>query len=185
MDVSPAVQEYAADKLEHVVAKYVQGEDVDSQITFAVEKFWHIANFTITINGVTVKSVEKSEDMYSSIDLALEKVERQVRRYKSKIRRHRPVQRQRSFTMHVVAPSEEPVEAPKVMEPPPAEDPVQTLRAETYTAPFMTVEDAIMHLELRDSQFFVFTHETSERINIVYHRDDGNFGLIDAEPQQH
>ena len=183
MDASPAIQQYASDKLRHVVAKYVHGEDIDSQITFSVEKFWHIVNFTININGLTVKSVEKTEDRYSSIDLALEKVERQMRRYKSKIRSHRPDNRQRNFRMQVVAPAE--------AEPPPEAaveelvEPVQTLKAETYTAPFMKLDDAIMQLELRGAQFFVFTNEESERINIVHRRDDGNFGLIDAEPQHH
>ncbi len=184
MDASPAIQQYASDKLQHVVSKYVHGEDIDSQITFSVEKFWHIVNFTININGLTVKSIEKTEDMYSSVDLALEKVERQMRRYKSKIRSHRPDNRQRNFRMRVVAPSEAlpavETEAVEVAEPP-----VQTLKAETYTAPFMKVDDAIMQLELRGAQFFVFTNEESERINIVHRRDDGNFGLIDAEPQHH
>ena len=184
MDASPAIQQYASDKLQHVVAKYVHGEDIDSQITFSVEKFWHIVNFTININGLTVKSVEKTEDMYSSVDLALEKVERQMRRYKSKIRSHRPDNRQRNFRMQVVAPSEADAQTENPTEAV-AEPPVQTLKAETYTAPFMKVDDAIMQLELRGAQFFVFTNEESERVNIVHRRDDGNFGLIEAEPQHH
>lgn len=183
MDASPAIQQYASDKLQHVVSKYVHGEDIDSQITFSVEKFWHIVNFTININGLTVKSIEKTEDMYSSVDLALEKVERQMRRYKSKIRDHRPDNRQRNFRMQVVAPTESvpAIETDKVEVP----EPVQTFKAETYTAPFMKVDDAIMQLELRGAQFFVFTNEDSERINIVHRRDDGNFGLIETEPQHH
>lgn len=187
MDVSPAVQQYASDKLQHVVSKYIQGEDIDSQITFSVEKFLHIANFTININGLTLKSVEKTEDMYSSVDLALEKVERQVRRYKSKIRKHRPDARERAFTMQVVSPPEaEPeVEAADATVDDEPIKPIETVKVETYTAPFMKVEAALMQLDLRGGQFFVFTNEESERINIVYRRDDGNFGLIDAEPQHH
>jgi putative sigma-54 modulation protein len=184
MDASPAIQQYASDKLQHVVSKYVHGEDIDSQITFSVEKFWHIVNFTININGLTVKSVEKTEDMYSSIDLALEKVERQMRRYKSKIRSHRPDKRQRNFRMQVVAPAETEVQVTTRAEGL-ADPPIQTLKAETHTAPFMKLDDAIMQLELRGAQFFVFTNEGSERINIVHRRDDGNFGLIEAEPQHH
>lgn len=185
MDASPAVQQYASDKLQHVVSKYVQGADIDSQITFSVEKFWHIANFTISINGLTVKSREKSEDMYSSIDLALEKVERQVRRYKSKIRAHRPDARRRDLTAVVVpAPPAEESEA-TVETPAEVTAPAPTLETENYTAPFMKIDDAIMHMELSDSPFLVFTHEQTERINILYRRDDGNFGLIDAEPQHH
>lgn len=197
MDVSPAVQQYASDKLQHVVSKYVQGEDIDSQITFSVEKFWHIVNLTLNINGLTLKSSEKTEDMYSSIDLALEKVERQVRRYKSKIRSHRPDARDRSLSMHVVAAPTEPAQDADATDAEPAVEEatehveisagsgVTTLQVENLTAPFMTSEKAIMALELRDSPFFVFTNEGTERINIIYRLDDGNFGLIDAEPQHH
>ncbi|MCB9520353.1 MAG: ribosome-associated translation inhibitor RaiA [Myxococcales bacterium] len=187
MDASPAVQQYASDKLEHVVSKYVQGEDIDSQITFSVERFWHVVNFTININGLTVKSSEKTEDMYSSIDLALEKVERQVRRYKSKIRSHRPDSRQRSLPTRVVTQAVEEVHAEAEIEtaapaPPPALNVVET---ENYTAPFMTVDQAVMQLELAGDHFLVFTNEADEHVNILFRRDDGKFGLIVAEPQHH
>lgn len=186
MDVSPSVQTYASDKLQHVVSKYVTGEDVDSTVVFSVERYLHIANFTITINGMTVKSIEKTEDMYSSIDLALEKVERQLRRYKAKIRSHRPDQRKRRFTMQVLAAapadseaaSQEPLDDIDTW----VDGKPEPIKTETYTAPFMPVDQAIVQLELRGGEFFVFTHQDTERINIIYRRDDGNYGLIEAEP---
>ena len=63
--------------------------------------------------------------------------------------------------------------------------PVQLVEAENYTAPFMTVDRAIMQLELADAHFFVFTNEVDERLNIVFRRDDGKVGLMAAEPQHH
>jgi len=193
MDASPSIQQYASDKLSHVVGKYVHGEDIDSQITFSVERFWHIVNFTLSVNGLTVKSSEKTEDMYSSIDLALEKVERQMRRYKSKIRNHRPDNRQRVLPTRVVTSAVESVDdgvlANGAAAAEPAEEsvstPVQLVEAENYTAPFMTVDRAIMQLELADAHFFVFTNEVDERLNIVFRRDDGKVGLMAAEPQHH
>ena len=178
MEASPAIQRYASDKLHHVVSKYITGQHVDSQITFAVEKFRHIANFTININGLTVKAVEKTEDMYSSIDLALDKLERQMRKFKDKIRSHKPSGRKRAFTMEVITPTieetEETVEESAI--------PIQSLKRETRTAEYMSTEQAIMQLELRGGNFFVFTNEETELINIVYQREDENYGLIEAEP---
>ena len=189
MDASPAVQQYASDKLHHVVSKYVQGEDIDSQITFSVEKYWHIVNFTININGLTLKSSEKTEDMYSSVDLALEKVERQVRRYKSKIRNHRPDARQRSLSMQVVTAIGTSDDSEDTLPVADAGDQEigthESVQVENLTAPFMTSDNAIMALELSDAPFLVFTNESTERINIIWRREDGNFGLIDAEPQHH
>ncbi|MFT4705973.1 MAG: putative sigma-54 modulation protein [Bradymonadia bacterium] len=184
MEPSEAVHKYATDKLQHVVSKFVHGQDVTASAVFAVERYLHIANFTININGLTLKSVEKTEDMYEAIDLALEKVERQMRRYKAKIRSHRPDQRRRPFTMQVVsipdAEEEEEVEDTALEDY--IEDTVETLKAETHEAGYMTLQEAIMQLELRASQFLVFTNKEHERINILYRRDDGNFGLIEAEP---
>jgi putative sigma-54 modulation protein len=182
MDASPAVQQYASDKLQHVVSKYVQGADIDSQITFSVEKFWHIANFTININGLTVKCMERSEDMYSSIDLALEKIERQVRRYKTRIRTHRPDQRARDLALQVVqAPPAEEAEPEETAE----ASAIPEIEKEFFTAPFMSADAAVVQLELSGNAFLVFTNEDTERINIVYKREDEHFGLIDVEPEHH
>lgn len=214
MDPSDSVQTYASDKLQHVVQKYITGQDIDSQVVFSVERFWHVANFTININGLTVKSVEKTENMYSSIDKALEKVERQVRRYKDKIRDHKPSQsRPRAFTMNVIAVAEEPeADTPGVSDEAsfvahqndasPAETAAapangvaesttngaavpeaQIVKSETYIAPTMDVQEAIMHLNLRNAAFFVFTNSGNENLSIVYRRDDGRYSVIEPEAQ--
>lgn len=215
MDASEAVQRYASDKLQNIVKKYVQGMDIDSQIVFSVERYQHIANFTINVNGLTVKSVEKSENMYSSIDLALDKVDRQMKRFKNKIRSHRPDARQRSFTLQVIAAAEadEPnadaearadfdaamaMNAPEVTPGEISSDQdavasddqgshavITTLRREQFTAPYLSPDQAILQLELRNAPFFVFTNRESEHLCIVYKRDDGNFGLIEPERAVH
>ena len=205
MDPSPSVEQYAADKLQHVVSKYVAGQDIDSQVVFSVERYLHIANFTININGLTVKCVEKTDNMYASIDKALEKVERQVRRYKDKIRDHKPAQgRPRAMTLNVLAIQDEdadtasfapedaleeqvleqeagPAEAAEAAAPAPAPKGAPLLARETFTAPLMTVEDAIMHLNLRGEPFFVFTNTQGEHVNIVYRREDGYYAVLEPE----
>ena len=89
MESSSSLRSYATKKLEHVCEKYVQGQ-VDATIVFSVEKFWHVADFTLQIKNLTVKGSERSEDMYSSIDLALGKIEKQLRRHKDRLRDHKP-----------------------------------------------------------------------------------------------
>ena len=89
MDSSTSLRSYATDKLERICDKYVQGK-VDASVVMTVEKFWHIANFTLQIKNLTVKGQERSEDMYSSIDLALDKIEKQLRRHKDRLRDYKP-----------------------------------------------------------------------------------------------
>ena len=88
MDSSPALRDYAVGKLERVVNKYVHGT-IDASIVMSVEKIRHIANFTVQIKNLTVKGESDSEDMYSSIDIALDKIERQLRRRRGRDRAHR------------------------------------------------------------------------------------------------
>lgn len=89
LDPSDSLREYASEKLGHIVDKYLKGE-AEAHAILRVEKFWHIAKLTLTVRGFTIQGEEKTEDMYSSIDIALAKLERQLRRYKHKLRQHKP-----------------------------------------------------------------------------------------------
>lgn len=219
MDSSPALRDYAVRKLERVVDKYVNGR-VDASITMSVEKFRHIANFKVQIKNLTVKVDHSSEDMYSSIDLALDKIERRLRRHKDRLRSHKPSNSEysRSFKMSVVVPgadeasefeedfaedydaypetkAEAPVEeaAPEapaeaaesdeetVGEFLTAQGQVSVSRKRDYEAKPLSLEEAVLQLGLmEDRQFLVYTDAGSQSICIVYKREDGNVGLIEA-----
>ena len=91
MDGSQAVREYAAEKLEKI-RKYFNKDPISAHAVFSVERgFHHVADLNITLpNGIVINAKETTEDMYSSIDLAAARIERQVRRWKDKIRDHKP-----------------------------------------------------------------------------------------------
>lgn len=216
MESSDSLREYAMEKLDRICDKYVRGK-VDASIVMSVEKFWHIADFTLQIKNLTVKGKERSEDMYSSIDLALEKIEKQLRRHKDRLSDHKPSKngRARMFRMGVVSPlggspmpaGDEDSEFEEFREdyeryPAPDESEayeesesdedaqvvatgdgheVKVLRNQEYEAQSMSLEEAVLQLDLlADREFFVFTNTDSQSINIVYKRDDGNVGLIEA-----
>jgi putative sigma-54 modulation protein len=110
MEVSDSVQRYASDKLQHILRKVAPGMDIDSQITFWVERHQHIASFTVHVDGLTVKSVEKNDTMYAAIDLALDKVERRLLRFKGRLLRQRVDPRARpADTLHT---ADAPTDAP-------------------------------------------------------------------------
>ena len=209
MDSSPALKDYAVGKLQRVVKKYVHGK-VDADIVMSVEKFRHIANFTINIKNLTVKGESRSEDMYSSIDLALDKIERQLRRHKDRLRDHKPSSgKGKSFRMAIIPPIDgeaseyeedfaedyknypEP-EQQEAAAPEPEEEAQETYetndgkniaitRQQDYEARALSVQEAVIQLDLMEErQFFVFTNVESDNINIIYKRADGNFGLIET-----
>lgn len=217
MESSPALRDYATGKLKRVVDKYVHGR-IESSIVMRVEKFRHIVTFTVQIKNLTVKGDSSSEDMYSSIDLALDKIERQLRRHKDRLRDHKPThgKRGKHFRMSVLSPDEEHpetdheidafedevytpsdvVDAAKASvkpDPRPEDDAalgtfknatggdVAVRRAKNYEARAMSLDEAVLQLDLLDNRdFFVFTNAESQAINIIYKRTDHTFGLIET-----
>ncbi len=213
MESSPALRDYAVRKLERIVGKYVRGS-ADASIVMTAEPFGHVADFKISIKNTTVKSKAQSHDMYSSIDLALEKIEKQLRRHKDRSRDHYNSNGDaRAFNMGVLAPVggspttigddnevdgefEEDFErypAPDdelpeeidgqevVMEAGDSDDRAMVLRNREYQAEPMTLENAVVKLQSMDEQeFFVFNNVETDRLSIVYRRNDDNIGLIET-----
>src|SRR3954462_7300429 len=91
MDASQAVREYAGDKLDKI-RRYFQKEIISAHAVFSIERgYQHVAELNITLpNGLLINAKESTEDMYSSIDLVAARIERQVRKWKDKIRDHKP-----------------------------------------------------------------------------------------------
>ena len=91
MEASPAVKDYAEERLEKI-KKYFSRDPIAAHGTFSVERNHnHTAEFSLTLpNGIAIQARETTEDMYSSIDLAVARIERQVRKWKEKIRTHKP-----------------------------------------------------------------------------------------------
>jgi len=188
MDASQAVREYAAEKLDKI-KKYFNKDPISAHAVFAVERgFNHVADINITLpNGIVINAKETTEDMYSSIDLASARIERQVRKWKEKIRDHKPHGGPGAEFRERVIPAEE-------LEPQPAETPppkltkgapassagFRVVKDETFSARSMKVEDAVMQLNLLGDELIVFTDAGTQCISVLYRRKDGNYGLIET-----
>ena len=193
MDASQAVREYAAEKLDKL-RKYFNKDPISAHATFAVERgFHHVADLNITLpSGIVINAKETTEDMYSSIDLAAARIERQVRKWKDKIRDHKPhggpstSVREMVITPEEVEPqtaaAAQPRSGPAKAPAPPAPAPhnFAVIKDERFTARSMTVEDAVMQLNLLGDELLVFTDAGSGRTSVLYRRKDGNYGLIET-----
>lgn len=186
MDGSQAVREYTAEKLDKI-RKYFKGP-ITAHAVFSVERgFHHCVDLSITFpNGLLVSAKETTEDMYSSIDLATARIERQVRRWKDKIRDHKPHGGPAATVRERVIPADEIEPRPSAPETPsPAAAPAaapspgyRIIKDERVTARSMTVEDAVMQLNLLGDEILVFTDAETEATTILYRRPDGNYRLI-------
>jgi putative sigma-54 modulation protein len=198
MDASQAVRDYAEEKLDKI-RKYFQKDPIAAHAVFSVERgFHHVADINITLpNGIVINAKETTEDMYSSIDLATARIERQVRKWKEKIRDHKPHGGPSVSVREMVLLAEEMEPRPSASvgpsdttpsraEPgakpvaPPAASAFRIVKDETFTARSMKVEDAVMQLNLLGDELLVFTDINSQTISVLYRRKDGNYGLIET-----
>jgi putative sigma-54 modulation protein len=171
MEPSEALKSYAEEKLERV-KKYID-EPIVVQVFLTVEKIRHSAEVTITAKGITIKAAEETNDMYASVDAVSDKIERQLRRFKERIKAHKPSSdtRERQVQKSIV-------EAQSIEES--ATEPV-VIKTKSFSMKPMSVEEAVMQMELLHKDFLVYTEASTENINVVYRRKDGNYGLIAPE----
>jgi len=170
MEPSEALKSYAEEKLERV-KKYID-EPIAVQVFLTVEKIRHSAEVTITAKGITIKAAEETNDMYASVDAVSDKIERQLRRFKERIKAHKPSSdtRERLVQKSIV-------EAQSIEE---SNEPV-IIKTKSFSMKPMSVEEAVMQMELLHKDFLVYTEASTENINVVYRRKDGNYGLIAPE----
>lgn len=199
MESSNALRGYAEERLEKI--KRYFSEPLRVSCTFTVDKVMHVAAFDVVLrNGLQLHAEESTENMYSSVDMALAKMERQVRRYKARIKHHRTnegrsakvrlgVIAAESVTDQIIEEEEAAAAAAATVaalqtntkdapQAPPDHRPVIIRQTEVVTER-MTVDGAIMQMNLLHKGFYVFTNASSGDVNIVYRRDDGNYGLIE------
>lgn len=189
MDSSDAVRNYAEERLSKI--KRYFSDPLKVSCVFSVEKINHIAQFDVTLrNGLTLHSSEQTESMYSSIDLALAKMERQVRRYKDRITNHKPHKGRAARVRQSVLSGESFEQADSLSEAEPRPTPVSTIeqpgepaprlvREQEFRADTLSVQDAIMQLNLAHKQFLVFTNTETADINVIYRMGD-DYGLIET-----
>jgi putative sigma-54 modulation protein len=187
MDASQAVREYTAEKLEKI-RKYFAKGPISAHAVFAVERgFHHVAEINIKLpNGIAINAKETTEDMYSSIDLAATRIERQVRKWKEKIRDHKPHGGPAATMRELVIPADdiEPGHAKSVKPAKPAKPApsagYRVIKDESFIARSMSIEDAVMQLNLLGDEILVFTDAATGTTSILHRRKDGDYGLIET-----
>ena len=168
MEASEPVRAYVEEKLSRV-KKYIE-EPIDAQAVLSVEKkIRHNAEVSIVAKGITIKGSEQTNDMYAAVDAVVDKIERQLKRYKEKIKEHKPLtgkERQVQKTVLAAQSIDEGQGEPVI------------IRSNSFSVKPLSVEEAVMQMDLLHKDFLVFTDATTEEISVVYRRKDGNYGLI-------
>ncbi|MBQ6595855.1 MAG: ribosome-associated translation inhibitor RaiA [Clostridia bacterium] len=167
MDVSESLKARTEKKLDKL-ERYFRDEP-EASIRFRQQKgARNIVEITISVSGIILRAEECSNDMYLSIDRAVDKLESQVRRYRTKLeKRMRPAEAQ----------AEAEAEEPAVYE----EATYDVVRVKRFAVKPMRVEDAITQMELLGHDFFLFMNEETESMCVLYRRNDDTYGLLQPE----
>lgn len=175
IDVGDALREHVETELTAAVSKYAD-EVLDAEVTFSRDAHEYKADATVKLGrGLTAKASEKATEIYAAFDGLSEKIEKQVRRYKRRLKQHRGD-----------AADEIPAAAYVLQGPRDADEHSETLSpvviAEMQTRlRALSVGEAVMQMELEDAPFLMFRNDAHGRLNVVFRRDDGNIGWIDPE----
>ena len=167
IELTDGIKDAVEDKL-NKLEKYFT-PDTDVYVTLSVEKERQKVEVTIPMKGNYIRSEQVSNDMYVSIDLVEEVIERQLRKYKNKlIARH---QEGGNF-------KQEFFDDQDVVE---DDGEIRIVRTKKFGIKPMFPEDACVQMELLGHDFFVFCNAQTDEVNVVYRRKDGSFGLIEPE----
>lgn len=142
--------------------------DTEVHLTFNVEKDRNIFEVTINSKGTFIRAEECSEDMYASIDMVVDKLERQIRKNKTKLGKkiHQEAFVPENFSI------DEPIDEL---------DDYHVVKIKRFPLKPMDVDEAILQMNLLGHAFFVFINSDNETVNVVYTRKDGKYGLIEPE----
>ncbi len=178
IDPTDAIRTYAESKVGRL-DRYLH-RPMEAHVILSVLKKNHRAEINLIANGTSLFCEEETSDLYSAIDLALDKIERQVKKLNAKRRHH---QAQGKNAVALAEPVAESGLRLKVLSHDRFDErgSPEILRTRRVPAKPMSIDEAVEQMDLTQNEFLVFRSATTESLSVIYRRKDGNYGLIESE----
>ena len=164
--VTDSMKEYAAEKLAKLDKYFESGNEIEGKVLFKLSGHNQKVEITIPLKGITLRVEEVGEDFYSTIDIALDKLERQIRKNKTKIESRKKQKQEDYMYFDFKDINEEESNENKIVK-----------RKEIELIP-MDEEEAILQMELTSHDFYLFKDVDTNKVSLLYKRKDGNYGII-------
>lgn len=174
IEVTEALKDYVDKKLSRLDKYFDAPPTSEGNVTLSVVRGLHAVEVTIPLTGVVLRAENRSDDMYASIDAVVDKLERQIRKHKTKL--NRKFRQEGSLKTLFV---EGTVSDPAVNGDEAIDDELEVVRTKRFTLKPMDVEEAILQMNMIGHTFFVFSNIDTRSVNVVYKRNDGKYGLIE------
>lgn len=166
--VTDSIKEYITEKLDKLNKYFDKPEEITANILVKVKGFEQTIEVTIPTTNFTIRNEESAEDLYAAIDLVSDKIERQIRKNKTrinKIEKDAAKKLNLSFIENVEEDEEDTI----------------IVRRKTLSTKPMDEEEAMLQMEMLGHDFFVYKDRDTKRICIIYKRKDNNYGIIETE----
>ncbi|KIY21163.1 MULTISPECIES: ribosome hibernation-promoting factor, HPF/YfiA family [Mesobacillus] len=172
IEVTPAIREYVEKKVAKLERYFTESPNANVNVNLKVypDKKSKV-EITIPMKDLVLRAEETHEDMYAAIDLITDKLERQIRKHKTKVNR----KFREKDSLKDYAPIFTEVE--QVDE----DDDLEVVRTKSFNLKPMDSEEAILQMNMLGHSFYVFTNAETNQTNVVYKRNDGRYGLIEAQ----
>jgi len=169
IDVTDAMKEYVEKKITKLAKNLT--DVIDVNVTMHLERYRHVAEITISAHHLTVRGKGDTTDMYTSIDMACARIEKQLARYRGRIQARRAPRAEKlaEATMTVYDHQALAGEA----------DTRVVVKVDKISVKPMAIEEAVMEMDLLNQDFLVFKNAETDEVNVIYHRRDGDVGLIE------
>lgn len=186
IELTPALKEYLLDKLRRAQKHFDHPLEVMALLSVAKNPSIpnsQTAEVTLKVNGTTIRGEESTENMYASIDLVADKIERQLRKYKTRYWSQKDLKRLKNGhddgAVSVATEEDTDVAVNRAL----TTDEIRPkiVRSKRFPLKPMMPEEAAAHMDLLGHDFFMFINSESGHVNTVYHRRDGNYGLIEPD----
>ncbi|AJG74523.1 ribosome-associated translation inhibitor RaiA [Bacillus thuringiensis] len=171
IEVTPALKEYVGKKLSKLERYFDTFPEIKVNLKVYSDK--QRVEVTIPFTDLLLRAEETNSDMYAAIDLVVDKLERQIRKHKTKV--NRKLREKGSMKTNFILP--EAVAVLDAVE----EDELELVRTKRFDLKPMDVEEAILQMDMLGHNFFVFTNADTNETNVVYGRKDGKYGLIETK----
>jgi putative sigma-54 modulation protein len=183
LDITPAIKEYTETKLNRAISHFdgiVKEADVHLSVARNPRVPQQTAEVTVFANGMVIRAQERSENLYASIDMVATKLSRQLTRYKDRLQERTQGPVHRSAAAEEAGAATLPNPGDTLTDGLEAAVPHRGVRRKYFAMPAMELEEALHQLDLIDHDFYMFRDAGTGQIQVVYRRNHGGFGVIQA-----
>lgn len=166
IEITEAIEEKVSEKLSKLDKYFIVSENVEAKVLVRTYPYGQKIEVTIPTEYVLLRAEVVDQDLYNAIDLVIDKLEGQIRKYKTRLNR-KSKDNKLAFNLASIEPLED-------------EEEDVLVKTKTITPKPMDMEEAIMQMELIGHSFFVYRDTETDAISIVYRRNDGDYGLIET-----